>query len=210
MDGSGNGYLKTVCDYVHLNPVRANLISPEQPLQNYPWSSYRLYLQEPSRRPRWLRVDRLLGEWGMPKDSPAGRGEFAGRMESRRRAEGAGEYEPAGWCLGSEAFREELLAQVSAQASPRHTGEEIGQSAQAKAERIIWEELERLGWSVTDLEGRPKGDARKVAIAARLRCETTMTLAWIAQRLRMGSPGHVACLLYRREENEDATENKLF
>ncbi len=26
VDGSGSGYLKTVCDYVHLNPVRAKLI----------------------------------------------------------------------------------------------------------------------------------------------------------------------------------------
>ena len=26
MDSSGNGYLKTVCDYVHLNPVRAKLL----------------------------------------------------------------------------------------------------------------------------------------------------------------------------------------
>ena len=25
VDGSGNGYLKAVCDYVHLNPVRAGL-----------------------------------------------------------------------------------------------------------------------------------------------------------------------------------------
>jgi putative transposase len=42
VDGSGNGYLKTACDYVHLNPVRAGLIPPEQPLQAYPWSSYPL------------------------------------------------------------------------------------------------------------------------------------------------------------------------
>src|SRR6266567_3343466 len=28
--GGGNGYLKTVCDYVHLNPVRAKLIGPER------------------------------------------------------------------------------------------------------------------------------------------------------------------------------------
>jgi len=25
-----------------------------------------------SKRPAWLRVDRLLGEWGIPEDSPAG------------------------------------------------------------------------------------------------------------------------------------------
>src|SRR5215469_18507550 len=30
VDGSGNGYLRTVCDYVHLNPVRAKLLRPEQ------------------------------------------------------------------------------------------------------------------------------------------------------------------------------------
>src|SRR6266516_3994917 len=33
--------------------------------------------------------------------------------------------------------------------------------------------------------GRAKGDAGKVAMAARLRAETTMTLKWIAGRLRM-------------------------
>ena len=38
VEGSGTGYLKTVCDYVHLNPVRAKLLKPEQPLREYPWS----------------------------------------------------------------------------------------------------------------------------------------------------------------------------
>src|SRR6266480_2404283 len=33
VDGSGSGYLRTVCDYVHLNPVRAGLIRPEVPLK---------------------------------------------------------------------------------------------------------------------------------------------------------------------------------
>jgi hypothetical protein len=68
-----------------------------------------------------------------------------------------------------------------------------GPKAEEKAERIVQEELGRLGWSGQDLAGRPKGDARKVRIAARLRQETTMTLAWIARRLQMGAPGHVSC-----------------
>jgi hypothetical protein len=33
VDGSGNGYLKSVGDYVHLNLVRAGLLGPEQPLE---------------------------------------------------------------------------------------------------------------------------------------------------------------------------------
>ena len=84
VDGSGDGYLKTVCDYVHLNPVRARQLKPEQPLQAFKWSSYPLYLASPRQRPTWLRVDRLLGEWRIAKDSAAGRREFARRMEGRR------------------------------------------------------------------------------------------------------------------------------
>ena len=34
MDGSGSGYLKTVCDYVHLNPARAKLQGRAQSLQS--------------------------------------------------------------------------------------------------------------------------------------------------------------------------------
>jgi REP element-mobilizing transposase RayT len=210
VDGSGNGYLKTVCDYVHLNPVRAHLILPEQPLQAYSWSSYGYYLQEPARRPLWLRVDRLLGEWGIPKDSPAGREQFAARMEARRRAELTGEYEPGGWCVGSEEFRQELLAQVSELASPRHAGEEIRQSALAKAQRIAQEELEALGWTARDLQGRRKGDPHKVRIAARLRRETTMTLEWIAARLCMGAATHVAALLQRHGRKAQNSEETLF
>lgn len=48
VDGSGSGYLKSVCDYVHLNPVRANLLLPDQPLREYWLSSYPLFLKKPS------------------------------------------------------------------------------------------------------------------------------------------------------------------
>ena len=95
-------------------------------------------------------------------------------------------------------------------AGPKHTGEDIRQSADAKAERIVAEELARLGWADQDLQGHRKGDGRKVRIAERLRRETTMTLAWIAARLHMGAPGHVACLLYRNHQETAGSENKLF
>jgi len=87
VDGSGNGYLRTVCDYVHLNPARAKLLTPEQPLRDYAWSSYGESLKPPSRRPVWLRVDRLFGEMRIPKDSPAGREQFERMMEARRSGE---------------------------------------------------------------------------------------------------------------------------
>ena len=63
-----NVYLKTVCDYARLNAARAKLLRPDQPLRSYLWSSWGESLEEPSRRPAWLRVDRLLGEHGIPKE----------------------------------------------------------------------------------------------------------------------------------------------
>ena len=37
MQRSGS-YLRTVCDYVHLNPERAKLLKADEPLRSYPWS----------------------------------------------------------------------------------------------------------------------------------------------------------------------------
>jgi len=72
IDERGGGYLRTACDYVHLNPVRAGLVAADQPLSAYEWSSYPVYLR-PARRPAWLRVDRLLGEHGIQEDTADGR-----------------------------------------------------------------------------------------------------------------------------------------
>src|ERR1041385_2778911 len=44
VDGSGNGYLKSVCDYVHLNPARARLVGREEALRSFAWSSWPTYL----------------------------------------------------------------------------------------------------------------------------------------------------------------------
>jgi hypothetical protein len=195
VDGSGNGYLKTVCDYVHLNPVRARLLAAEEPLRSYRWSSYGEYLKATRRRWEWLRVDRLLGEAGIGQDSSAGRRQFEIDMEERR-MQGAnpGEWRGVrrGWFLGDAQFKKELLAQMHQSFGAHHGGEEREESCQGQAERLLESELKRLGWTKEDLAGRPKGDARKVQVAQRLREETTMTLAWIAERLLMGSASTVA------------------
>jgi hypothetical protein len=41
----------------------------------------------------------------------------------------------------------------------------------------------------------------KVALGARLRAETTMTVGWIAERLEMGSRGYLNHLLYRQRKS---------
>ena len=202
VDGSESGYLKSVCDYVHLNPARAKLVAADQPLRSFAWSSWPAYLLAPSKRPAWLRVDRLLGEWGIPKDSPAGRQRLEQALEERRGAEDGEEFKPIrrGWCLGKEAFRKELLAQMSERLGPEPYGAERAETAEAQAEQIIAAEFKRRRWREGEWKKRPKGDAEKVELAARLRAETTMTVSWIAERLGMGTRGHLNHLLHRRRK----------
>ena len=204
VDGSGHGYLRSVCDYVHLNPVRAKLLTVEQKLREYPWSSYPEYLRSPAQRAAWLRVDRLLGEMRIPQDSAAGRRQFEVNLEQRRWEETGQAWKGLrrGWCWGDQAFRQELLGQMSERMGAEHYGAERAESAEAKAERIVVQELKGLKWSASDLEEQRKGDERKLRIARRLREETTMTLAWIAERLRMGTKTHLAHLLYWQRRGE--------
>ena len=68
------------------------------------------------------------------------------------------------------------------------------------AELIIAAELKLGRWQEADLKTRPKGDSVKVALAARLRAETTMTARWIVERLAMGTRGYLNHLLYRRRK----------
>jgi len=199
VDGRGSGYLKTVCDYVHLNPARAKLLTPEQPLSAYRWSSWPEYLKRPAKRWPWLRVERLLGEYRIAQDSAAGRRVLAQALEERRLSEAGADYQAIrrGWCLGDETFRKELLAQMSERRGAEHYGAERLETDVARAERILGEELKRRRWAEADLAKRAKGDLGKVKIAGRLREETLMTVKWIAARLGMGTAGYVNNRLYR-------------
>lgn len=67
-------------------------------------------LQPPGKRPSWLRVERVLGERGIPRDSAAGRRQ-SGRLMELRKAEGDDEAWKKlrrGWNPGGKEFRKEL------------------------------------------------------------------------------------------------------
>ena len=202
VDGSGTGYLKAVCDYVHLNPARAKVIPPEQPLPAYRWSSWLEYLKSPGKRWEWLRVDRLLGEYRIPQDSAAGRRVLGEALEARRAAEAGSDYEGMrrAWCLGDKTFRNELLDQMSGRLGTEHYGEERSETEAEKAEGIVLVELKRIKWDEAELASHAKGDRIKLKLAARFRAETPVTVRWIARRLQMGTAGDVDNRLNRWRE----------
>ena len=214
VEGSGNGYLRTACDYVHLNPIRAHLLKPEERLLSYPWSSFGYYLSAPEHRPRWIRVDRLLGEHDIEQDSPGGRRRFEEQMEARRLQPGDEETLKAlrrGWCVGGATFRQEQLGRMEGKLGHHHAGELRRETAEAKGERIVAEELQRLGWKGDELVLRRKNDPGKMAMAVRLRRETTLSMKDIAARLHLGTSNtanarlHSAMKEFRRTESSQSS-----
>ena len=210
VDGSDDMYLRVVCDYVHLNPVRAGLIAADGKLADYAWSSFPEYLKEPDQRPGWLRVDRLLGEMGIQRDDATGRREFQETMEARCRVEGHEDEElwsgiRRGWRFGAEDFLERLMERGAAGGANReiHEGGAAAETMEEKARRLIGELLEKRGTGLEELRARSKGDALKIELAGELRKNTAMSMAWIANELRAGVPNSVWNALAKRRTSQE-------
>ena len=123
--------------------------------------------------PRKLRVEYP----GAIYDAPRPRLRRDGRHEPRARRE---DY------VHLNAVRARLLLAEDRLPGEHHSGELRLETAEAKAERIVAEESRRLDWSENDLAARRKSDAAKLAIAARLRRERTLSIKAIAARVRLG------------------------
>ena len=194
-------YLRTVCDYVHLNPARAGLVEAADLLETYLWSSYPLYLR-PARRPVWLRVDRLFGEHSIASGATTHetRRRFARRTEAQRGGPHAlTEQKMAGlrrgWRVGAEDFLDRLSAKLARRGRPAEAASQRQETDGRLAERLIRQRFVTTGWSEARLRSSAKSDPWKVSLAAELRRTTPMTRAWIVQRLRMGSASYLSALL---------------
>ena len=208
VDGSDDIYLRVVCDYVHLNPVRAGLVGGEEKMADYAWSSFPQYLKPPRKRPGWLRVDRVLGEWGIRRDNVAGRREFGDLMEVRRRVEGHADEKlwsgiRRGWRFGAEDFLERLVEAGVAENANReiHEGDAVAETMEEKARCVIAEFLVKRKVELEELRARRKGDPLKIELAAELRKQTAMSMGWIAKELNAGAPKSVWNAMRRLQEN---------
>ena len=155
-----------------------------------------------------MRGDRLLGEHGLGSDTAANRPEFERRMETRRLAETDEEGLKdlrRGWCLGGGEFKRRMLEAMEGKRGEHHSGELRRETAEAKAERIVAEELSRPGWNESDWATRRKSDPGKLQLAVRLRKETTLTIKAIASRVHLGSPRSAYVRLHEWIKSSEAT-----
>ena len=179
VDPEERGYFVILSDYLHLNPVRARLVSLEERLFDDRWSSYRFFAAK-RERPPWFTPAWVLQELGLADDR-AGRKAYAERMRQRAVMELSGPDESLerrelrrGWCLGGAAFRERMLALLDAAGEKLLRRREIDGAVRRshdedEASRLLARGLRLVGLTAEELPALPKDDARKTALAALIR-----------------------------------------
>ncbi|MBX9743213.1 MAG: transposase [Chthoniobacterales bacterium] len=212
VDGSDDDYLRKVCDYVHLNPARAGLLKNGALLESFPWSSFSEYLKPSSHRFPWLRVDRLLGEYGIQKDDAAGRREFFKLINSRCAEENSGEEGidkiiRRSWKFGAKDFVERLFEQITSVPKKEiHLSPEIDETMEVKGRKLIQEKLKALNLKTDDLDALPRMDPMKIEIAQLIRTQTTLPLKWIVHELKIGSVSTLKVAFHKRKNNRYGTK----
>jgi putative transposase len=217
VDPEERGYFATVSDYIHLNPVRAGMVGPEERLVDYRWSSYPFYVRDVRLRPSWLAVERVLGELDL-SDRAVGRRAYAEHMRRRSLEERKESKERAaelkalrrGWCLGGKDFRLRVLALMDGANDRLYRKRKIDSAprrehTEAEAERLCARALAALGLQEEDLRHMKKNDERKVLIGTAVRQRTMVSNAWIAERLTMGDPSRVSRYCAAAAKRNDRT-----
>lgn len=201
VDPEETGYFVTLSDYIHLNPVRAGIISLQERLFDYRWSSYRWYAAK-SGREDWFDADRVLGELGLD-DTAAGRKRYAERMRDRaveERANGNAAQNDGlrrGWCLGSASFRERMLGLLEMSGEKFSKAKEVDGAVRRnhdanQARRVLMEAMLCFGINESELTQLKRSDARKLAIARLIRSRTSVPNQWIVRELCLGHVSNVS------------------
>lgn len=208
------GYFLRVSTYIHLNPVRAGLVTPEaSSLASYEWSSYPEYVKPARKRSGLVEVDRVLGDLGLA-DCARDRKEYQAYTERRcleslsrqGRAELESEWKDIrrGWYLGSDAFRKKVQELVGTGVSDHARSSYSGGAVRAHDEQAATELLKKglagLGVTETELMSMRKLDVRKQVLAWWVRKRTMVSNRWVSETLHMGDSGNVSKVIKTVEE----------
>ncbi|AHF91592.1 hypothetical protein OPIT5_16545 [Opitutaceae bacterium TAV5] len=189
-----------VVDYIHLNPVRAKIVTPEQ-VGAYRWSSLVRFIRGSRKRgmlaSEWLKA---RGGWD---DSTEGWKAYEAHLVEIGRDEAAWEREglvglSKGWAIGTPVWRQ-AVAKDHARLSlnPGMEQEEIQELRRLAWVESLHKHLRLGGKNQDDLKSRPKNLPWKVTLAYQIRQETGAPIPWLAANLHLGKPASVRSYLSR-------------
>ena len=190
-------HLAQLVDYIHLNPVRAGVVTLDQ-LAQFRWSSYRYFVRDTGERPAFL----LCGDWlqalGELADSPKGWLAYHDHLawlmaDEGRQKEAAFERMSKGWVYGGEDYQKTLLREYKRMPKAQDWGGgEVGEINRLEWKRLLDRALRVLDRDPASARSEPKSAAWKIAVATWLKQRTSVGNRWLTEQLHMGSPDAVS------------------
>jgi putative transposase len=192
--------LARVGAYVHLNPVRAQVVGPGE-VASFRWSSLFRFVGTEARPP-WLQARDLLRPLGGADDS-AGWKTYIGYLAAIAEDEEAQERMEfsrmsKGWAIGTAGWRRAVAKELGQRALAVGLSEsELREHKELRWQSILVRELVRRRRSPEDVGEAPASARWKREVALQLRKEGGAPFRWIAERLGMGSGAAVRVSVHR-------------
>ena len=192
--------LARVVDYIHLNPVRAKLISVAD-LDGFRWSSLRRFVD--GNRPPGLIADLLLGQWDLP-DTVASWAQYVQRLqtlagdEAEQKRLGFDQF-CRGWAIGTTGWKRALAKELKNTSLIGLAQSEAGALREARWLAVLDDALTTEGKSINDLTPLPPQACDQIwrlAIAAKLHASGA-PYAWLAGTLGFPNPHSIKVKLFR-------------
>ena len=188
--------LSRVVDYIHLNPVRAKAVIPDQ-LAAYRWSSLRRFLAD--SRPQAFDCAVWLGGRGWT-DNKVDLAKYADYLidlaedEAEQRRLGL-EGLSKGWAIGTAGWRSALAKEHREKTlNPAKDVAELKEIREAHWEEVLEFGLRRVNKTENDISGDAFGAEWKIALARELR-GVNSPFSWITAKLNMGKASSVRVYL---------------
>jgi REP element-mobilizing transposase RayT len=211
-----DSYLGALLHYVHLNPVRASMVSVDQ-LKSYRWSSY-WYLHNKRKRPAFMDCTGALKAAGGLADTPKGREQYLNYLKwllADDTAQKAMAFDKMcrGWAIGAKKFKKALLEELedakkedeatdSSAAVDRYYGEGLREANELRWEMLLDKGLSALGKNGECIATDLKSARWKVLLATLLKQKSSVTNAWLTQQLNMGTPDAVSRYVSEFKQSE--------
>ena len=204
-----------VCHYIHLNPVRAGLVDAGR-LEEYKDSSF-FQVWHPRQRWDYGNYQSCLEAARGLADKPKGRSlyrDYLGwlSMEDSEQKRMDFEKMSRGWAKGGKAFKKAVIEDLADEKVQQVVEAEASEMREPRWERGLADALICIGKREKDLLAATKGADWKVAVARHLREHFLAPHKWIADRLAMGAPSSVQCLVSRHrklKQKKDSIWRKL-
>lgn len=192
-------HLARLVDYIHLNPLRAGIVAPEQ-LAVFRWGSLNLWLK--GKAFKGMDAKTWLAHHGLESTTEGWRDylehlqELAG--DEARQKELGFETMSRGWAIGTAGWRKALAKEYA------HMALNPGLSAaEARALReTVWQQsltgaMKAHGKREQEIAAAAKFAPWKVEIAKQVRQKTGAPVSWLCEQLKLGSPDSARVYLSR-------------